>query len=89
MATGNSLTYQELYYNARCKLNLIWRIPPAHHWYTGTSPGFLLEIKCDHGSQTALARLTSGNLKFRQTGKETSKAPMSFSFRVHTKRCEK
>ncbi|GFY11143.1 hypothetical protein TNCV_4471291 [Trichonephila clavipes] len=29
----------------------------------GTSPGFLLEIKCSYGSQTALARLTTSHLK--------------------------
>ncbi|GFU80000.1 hypothetical protein TNCV_578801 [Trichonephila clavipes] len=34
-----------------------------HHWYTGTSPGTLLEVKCDRNSQTALARLRSGHLK--------------------------
>ncbi|GFY14632.1 hypothetical protein TNCV_4828351 [Trichonephila clavipes] len=67
-ATGTSLTYQELYSNARYMLDLIWRFPPTHQWYTGTSPGSLLEIKCDRGSQTALARLvlarlTSSHLK--------------------------
>ncbi|GFS84065.1 hypothetical protein TNCV_2364641 [Trichonephila clavipes] len=45
------------------KLTLIWRIPLTHQWYTGASPGSLMEIKCDHGYQTTLARLTSSLLK--------------------------
>ncbi|GFT32954.1 hypothetical protein TNCV_149401 [Trichonephila clavipes] len=53
-ATGTPLAYQEQYSNARSKLNFMLRIPPMHPWYTGTSPGFLLEIKCERGSQTAL-----------------------------------
>ncbi|GFS68596.1 RNase H domain-containing protein [Trichonephila clavipes] len=44
------LTYQELYSNTRSYLNLIPRIPPTHQRYKGTSPGSLLEIKCDRGS---------------------------------------
>ncbi|GFW14246.1 RNase H domain-containing protein [Trichonephila clavipes] len=61
-----------MYSNARCKLNSIWRIPPTHPWYKGTSPGSLLEIKCDRGSQTALARLTRGYLKcpFFESGRK-------------------
>ncbi|GFW48477.1 hypothetical protein TNCV_1110361 [Trichonephila clavipes] len=62
-ATCSSLTSQELYSKGRSKLDLMWRIPHMHQWYTGTSPDSLLEIKCDHGSQTALDRLTSGHLK--------------------------
>ncbi|GFU92315.1 uncharacterized protein TNCV_1338961 [Trichonephila clavipes] len=62
-ATSTSLTYQKLYYNTRSKLNLIGRMPPTHQLHTGTSPGCLLEIKCNHGYQTALARLTSDHLK--------------------------
>ncbi|GFX58163.1 uncharacterized protein TNCV_4049211 [Trichonephila clavipes] len=62
-ATGSSLTYQELYSNERSKLNLSWRTPAVHHWYTGTAPGILLEVKYDRNSQTALARLKSGHLK--------------------------
>ncbi|GFV13967.1 RNase H domain-containing protein [Trichonephila clavipes] len=54
-ATGISFTYQELYFNGRSKLNLIWRVPPTHQCYTGTSPGSLLEIKCDRGFQIAQA----------------------------------
>ncbi|GFV13586.1 hypothetical protein TNCV_67891 [Trichonephila clavipes] len=63
MASGTFLTYQELYSNASSKLKLIWRISPTRQCYTGTSPGSLLEIKCDRGSQTDLAGLTSGHLK--------------------------
>ncbi|GFW31535.1 hypothetical protein TNCV_4419701 [Trichonephila clavipes] len=36
-----------------------WPIPHTHPWYTGTSPGSLLKIKCDRGSQIALDRQTS------------------------------
>ncbi|GFT08626.1 uncharacterized protein TNCV_661981 [Trichonephila clavipes] len=63
MATGPSLTYKELYSNERSKLNLRWRTPPVHHWYNGTPLGTLLEVKCDHNSLTALARLKIGHLK--------------------------
>ncbi|GFV35764.1 hypothetical protein TNCV_913541 [Trichonephila clavipes] len=59
---GTSLTYQEMYSKARCKLNLMRRTPPAHQWHTGTSFGSMLEIKCDSGSKTILCRLTSGHL---------------------------
>ncbi|GFW50179.1 RNase H domain-containing protein [Trichonephila clavipes] len=62
-AIGSLLTYQELYSNERSKLNLSWRTPPVHHWYTETSPGTLLEVKWDRNSQTAFARLKSGRLK--------------------------
>ncbi|GFU19793.1 DDE_3 domain-containing protein [Trichonephila clavipes] len=44
-------------------LTLEGQIPPAHQWYTGTSPGSLMEMKYDRGSQTYLARLTSSHLK--------------------------
>ncbi|GFU28666.1 uncharacterized protein TNCV_468601 [Trichonephila clavipes] len=63
MVTGSSLIYLELYSNERSKLNLSWRTPPVHHWYTRTSPGTFLEVKCDRNSQIALARLKSGHLK--------------------------
>ena len=43
-ATGSSLTHQELYSNEGSKLNLIWCIPLVHQWYTGTSPGTLLNV---------------------------------------------
>ncbi|GFV21719.1 hypothetical protein TNCV_164501 [Trichonephila clavipes] len=49
--------------NVRHRLKLIWRIPSTHQWYTGTPPGSLPKIKCDRGSQTASARLTSDHLK--------------------------
>ncbi|GFS68743.1 uncharacterized protein TNCV_1959461 [Trichonephila clavipes] len=62
-ATGSSLNYQELYSNESSKLNLSWRTPPVHHWYTGTSPGTLLEVKSDCNSKTALARLKSSHLQ--------------------------
>ncbi|GFV02841.1 RNase H domain-containing protein [Trichonephila clavipes] len=62
-AIDTSLTYQELYSNARSKLNLIWPIPPTYQRYTGTSPGSLLEMKCDRGFQTTLSGVTSDHLK--------------------------
>ncbi|GFV48168.1 uncharacterized protein TNCV_3554471 [Trichonephila clavipes] len=61
--TGTSLTYQALYSHPRCKLNLIWRILLMHQWYRWTSPGSVLEIKCDCGSQAALVRLKCSHLK--------------------------
>ncbi|GFU35320.1 hypothetical protein TNCV_2143681 [Trichonephila clavipes] len=64
MDTHISLYYKELCSNAKSKINLIWRIPPTQKWYKGTSPGSLLEVKCDRGSQTSLARLTSSHLRF-------------------------
>ncbi|GFX15418.1 hypothetical protein TNCV_3303471 [Trichonephila clavipes] len=41
----------------------MWCFPPTPQWYTGTSSGYLLEVKCDRDSQTALARLTRSHLK--------------------------
>ncbi|GFW12680.1 RNase H domain-containing protein [Trichonephila clavipes] len=63
IASGSSLTYQELYSNERSKVNLSWRTPPVHHSYTEIPPGTLLEVKFDRNSQTVLARLKSGDLK--------------------------
>lgn len=63
MATGSSLTHQKLYSSELTKLNSNWRIPSDHQWYAGTSPGTLLEVKCNCSSQTALARFRSGHLK--------------------------
>lgn len=63
MPTGSSLTHRELYSNEKSRLNTTWKIPPTHQWYTGTTPGALLEINCDRKSHTALARLSTGHLK--------------------------
>ncbi|GFX79466.1 hypothetical protein TNCV_824551 [Trichonephila clavipes] len=44
------------------KLNLMRHIPPMLQWCGGASHFSLLEIKCDQGSQTVLARLTSDQI---------------------------
>ncbi|GFU69318.1 RNase H domain-containing protein [Trichonephila clavipes] len=48
----------------RAILNLIWRNPSTHQWYTETTPGYLMEIQCDSGFQIALTRLTNAHLKY-------------------------
>ncbi|GFY36714.1 uncharacterized protein TNCV_2566761 [Trichonephila clavipes] len=44
-------------------MNLTWRNPPAHHWYSGKSPGLSLQCRSSRGHQTALTRFRSGYLR--------------------------
>ncbi|GBN46565.1 hypothetical protein AVEN_96274-1 [Araneus ventricosus] len=56
------LTYLELYARRKA-FNISWRHPPAHSWYRREGPGVTIHFKRDRKDQTALAHLTSGNLK--------------------------
>ncbi|GFV55390.1 RNase H domain-containing protein [Trichonephila clavipes] len=45
------------------KMNLIWRNPPAHHWYAAQSPGLSIRCKSSRVHPMALARFRSGHLR--------------------------
>ncbi|GBO23096.1 hypothetical protein AVEN_30789-1 [Araneus ventricosus] len=53
----------ELYSRRKALVNISWRQPPAHSWYRSEGPGVVIRFKGDRKDQTALARLSSGNLK--------------------------
>ncbi|GFU46237.1 hypothetical protein TNCV_2155681 [Trichonephila clavipes] len=42
-------------------MNLTWRKPPAHHWYSDKSPGLSLQFRRSRALQTALVRFRSGH----------------------------
>ncbi|GFV45387.1 uncharacterized protein TNCV_5055811 [Trichonephila clavipes] len=44
-------------------MNLMWRNPPAHHWYAAKSPGLSLQCRSSKAHQTALARFRSDHLR--------------------------
>ncbi|GBN79204.1 hypothetical protein AVEN_75560-1 [Araneus ventricosus] len=56
------LTYLGLYSRRKAFVNISWRHPPAHSWYRSESPGAAIRFKGDRKDQTALARLSSGQL---------------------------
>ncbi|GFW01904.1 RNase H domain-containing protein [Trichonephila clavipes] len=56
------LTHTEIPSFQRNKMNLTWRNPPAHHLYSGKSPGLSLQCRSSRVHQTALARFRSGHL---------------------------
>ncbi|GBM33038.1 hypothetical protein AVEN_126044-1 [Araneus ventricosus] len=53
----------ELYSRRKAIVNISWRHPPAHLWYSSEGPGATIHFKGDRKDQTALAHLTSGHLK--------------------------
>ncbi|GBO32297.1 hypothetical protein AVEN_186963-1 [Araneus ventricosus] len=57
------LTYLELYSRRKALVNISWRHPPDHSWYSSEDPGAAIRFKGDRKDQTALARLSSGHLK--------------------------
>ncbi|GFW66130.1 uncharacterized protein TNCV_1710291 [Trichonephila clavipes] len=57
------LTHTEIPSFQRNKMNLTWRNPPAHHWYTAKSPGLSIQCRSSRAHQTALTRLRSGHLR--------------------------
>ncbi|GFX41670.1 RNase H domain-containing protein [Trichonephila clavipes] len=57
------LTHKEIPSFQRNKMNLTWRNPPAHHWYSGKSPSLSIQSRSSKAYQTALARLRSGRLR--------------------------
>ncbi|GFU38679.1 uncharacterized protein TNCV_434751 [Trichonephila clavipes] len=57
------LSHSEIPSFQRTKINLTWRNPPAHHWYSGKSPGLSIQCRSSRVHQTALARLRSGHLR--------------------------
>ncbi|GBN58604.1 hypothetical protein AVEN_172031-1 [Araneus ventricosus] len=57
------LTYLELYSKRKAFVNISWRYPPAHSWCRSEASGVTIHFKGDRKDQTALARLTSGQLK--------------------------
>ncbi|GFX06460.1 uncharacterized protein TNCV_3016941 [Trichonephila clavipes] len=62
-------------------MNLTWRNPPAHHWYTAKSPSLSLQCRSSRTLQTALARYGSGHLRvaiFVQGVKSFFTCPCSF-----------
>ncbi|GFY33650.1 RNase H domain-containing protein [Trichonephila clavipes] len=50
------LTHTEIPSFQRNKMNLTWRIPPAHHWYAAKSLGLSIQCRSSRARQTALAR---------------------------------
>ncbi|GFW28649.1 RNase H domain-containing protein [Trichonephila clavipes] len=56
------LIHTEIHSFQRNKMNLIWRNPPAHHWYAAKSHGLSIQCRSSRAHQTALARLRSGHL---------------------------
>ncbi|GFX34261.1 RNase H domain-containing protein [Trichonephila clavipes] len=57
------LRHSEIHSLQRTKMNLTWRIPPAHHWYEAKSPGLSLQCRSSRAHQTALTRFGSGHLR--------------------------
>ncbi|GBO06567.1 hypothetical protein AVEN_126822-1 [Araneus ventricosus] len=55
--------YLELYSRRKALVNISLRHPPAHSWYSSEGPDGTIHFKGDRKDQTALARLSSGNLK--------------------------
>ncbi|GFX57825.1 RNase H domain-containing protein [Trichonephila clavipes] len=56
------LTHSEIHSLQRTKMNLTWRNPPAHHWYTAKSPGPSIQCRSSRAHQMTLARFRSGHL---------------------------
>ncbi|GBM43169.1 hypothetical protein AVEN_128494-1 [Araneus ventricosus] len=56
------LTYIQLYSRRNTLVNISWRHPPAHSWYSSEGPGAAIRFKGDRKGQAALARLLSGHL---------------------------
>ncbi|GFW61136.1 uncharacterized protein TNCV_4873461 [Trichonephila clavipes] len=44
-------------------MNLIWRNPPAHHWYAAKIPDLSLQCMSSRAHQTTLARFRNGHLR--------------------------
>ncbi|GBM45207.1 hypothetical protein AVEN_168287-1 [Araneus ventricosus] len=64
------LTYLELYARRKAFVNISWRHRPTHSWYRSEGSG---NTKGDRKDQTALARLTSGDLKILRFSRSDKK----------------
>ncbi|GBN56732.1 hypothetical protein AVEN_228117-1 [Araneus ventricosus] len=63
MAHVPPLTDIELLSRRKALVNISWRHPPAHSWYSCEGPGAAIHFKGVRKDQTALARISSGHLK--------------------------
>ncbi|GFT91313.1 RNase H domain-containing protein [Trichonephila clavipes] len=57
------LTHTEIPSFQRNKINLTWRNPPAHHWYSAKSTGLSIQCRSSRAHQTTLACLRSSHLR--------------------------
>ncbi|GBM22786.1 hypothetical protein AVEN_196141-1 [Araneus ventricosus] len=74
------LAYLELYSRRQVLVNISWRHPPAHSWYRSESPIVTIHFEGDRKDQTALAPLSSGQLKTLRFSRGDKK------FNIFTKR---
>ncbi|GFX26705.1 RNase H domain-containing protein [Trichonephila clavipes] len=51
--SASVLTHTEIHSFQRNKMNLTWRNPPAHNWYTDKSPGLSIQCMSSRAHQTA------------------------------------
>ncbi|GFV50119.1 transposable element Tcb2 transposase [Trichonephila clavipes] len=68
------------------KMDLTWRKPPAHHWYSAKSSGISLQWRRSRALKMALARFRSGHpggMTFVQGESQASPAPLGSRLNKH------
>ena len=58
-----ALTSSEIHSIRKKGVQLVWKTPPVHIWYSGDKPGRALTFRGNRGDQTAYTRFTSGHIK--------------------------